>query len=109
MALSNNLIDYIKAYARGALAFLSHPHLLVYSMGFAFFCRNFMARKKFNDLCLVSAASLAFVILHLIIFPAYMDRFFSFPVAIILIYIIKQSLFNNAQDTTPYQISESKQ
>lgn len=109
MALSNNLIDYIKAYARGALAFLSHPHFLVYFMGFAFFCRDFIARKKLNDLCLVSAASLAFVILHLAIFPAYMGRFFSFSVATILIYVIKQSLFNDVPDTTLYQTKASRQ
>jgi hypothetical protein len=78
-------------------------------MGFAFFYRDFMVRKKFNYLCLISAASLAFVILHLVIFPAYMDRFFSFPVSIILIYIIKQSLFNDAPNTTLYQTRESKQ
>lgn len=109
MALSTNLIDYIKAYAHGASDFLGHPHLLVYCMGFAFFYRDFMVRKKFNYLCLISAASLAFVILHLVIFPAYMDRFFSFPVSIILIYIIKQSLFNDAPNTTLYQTRESKQ
>lgn len=88
MVIASNLNVYISAYLKGFKELLFHPHSIIYLLsGLIFtFGRGFLQKNNMQD-DLVKICFL-FVFFHMIAFPAYMSRFFVFPVTLLSLVII---------------------
>lgn len=81
MEIKTNLAPYLDAYLAGFSALVGHKHFIAYIAYFLFWLK-FIRPKKiqvFNEQVFIV---LGFVSLHMILFPAYFQRFFSWCVAI---------------------------
>ncbi|MBA4695794.1 MAG: hypothetical protein H2069_00215 [Legionella sp.] len=82
--------NYIRIYLRGIKKFLIHPHSLIY---FIAFYVGWYSRKGFkvynHDTALLLVLPLGFVVSHFLLFPSYLDRWFMFPVLLVLIWLLK--------------------
>lgn len=84
MVISTNPVNYLKPYLSSAYAMLMHSHGVIYVIGI--FC---FINRIFNSVSTEARAALfisyLFVAAHLILFPAYMDRFFTFAATTIFV------------------------
>lgn len=79
MPLSTNVHDYLLPYLASVHDLVRHAHAVVYAMALCMLVkRRGPAGGALDDPSILAATSLAFVVLHLLLFPAYMDRFFVF-------------------------------
>ena len=89
--ISNNFMDYIKPYIRAAWGIANNLHGLIYLLSFTIWTysakRNGI-NKSNRDLGFI--VCLIFVVLHMLAFPVYMDRFFTFAAIFYLIFIFSQ-------------------
>jgi hypothetical protein len=86
--VSNSLVDYVRPYLSAGWNLVNHSHGIIYLLSlFIFF--HLVRKTEFHISSMYSAVlvSLLFVVLHLMAFPAYMHRFFTFAVIICLIFI----------------------
>ena len=85
--------DYLRPYISTAWSVFNHLHGLVFLIALTLWLT---AKKKISSEMFVEDRALwicfIFVVLHLLAFPAYMDRFFTFSVIICLIYIFSKVL-----------------
>ena len=77
--ISNNFMDYIKPYIRAAWGIANNLHGLIYLLSFTIWTYSAKTNginKSNRDLGFI--VCLIFVVLHMLAFPVYMDRFFTF-------------------------------
>jgi len=83
--------DYLRPYISTVLNLTNHLHGLIFFLAFALW---HIAKKKVSTEMTVEDRSLwiclVFVVLHLLAFPTYMDRFFTISAIIGLIYILSK-------------------
>lgn len=87
MTMSNSLIDYIRPYFSAGWNLLNHSHGVIYVLSLYnlfYLARN--AEFKITSKHWALLVSLMFVVLHLVAFPAFYDRFFTFAAIICLIF-----------------------
>ena len=85
---SVNPRDYIRPYITAGFALLSHSHFSIYVLaGYAFVASRTELKAGVVSVALVIIPTL-FVILHLLLFPAYMHRFFVFAAALMFVWIL---------------------
>ena len=91
MMMSGSLLDYVRPFAADAWVLGNHVHGLIYFLAFSIWFysrRKIEFNKKSKDYALM--VSLIFVVLHLLAFSAYMDRFFTFAAAFCLMFIFSK-------------------
>lgn len=89
---SHAIGDYLRPYASMAYDFTMHPHFVIYSLALWFLMRN-KTRPPSADWRLLSAVfiiPMAFVAIHLLLFPAMTYRFFVFAASAVAIGLIGQ-------------------
>lgn len=88
MIVSNSLVDYVRPYLSAGWNLVKHAHGIIYLLSLSIFF-HLVRKTEFNISSMYSAVlvSLLFVVLHLVAFPVYMDRFFTFAAIICLIFI----------------------
>ena len=91
MDISYYWLDYVKPFVLVIWNAANHVHGLVYFISFTFWFfskNNLYPRDEVVDNVLIISA--CYVLLHIILFPAYMDRFFTSFVIYFLIYIFSK-------------------
>jgi len=89
---SHAIGDYLRPYASMAYDFTMHPHFVIYSLAIWFLTRE-RTMALSADMRLLSAISIvpmAFVVIHLLLFPAMTYRFFVFTAALVALGLISQ-------------------
>jgi hypothetical protein len=89
--ISNHLMDYIKPYLRAAWGISNNLHGLIYLLAFTIW--TYSTKKNYINISnrdLAVIVCLIFVVLHMLAFPVYMDRFFTFAAIFYLIFIFSQ-------------------
>jgi len=89
---SHAIGDYLRPYASMAYDFTMHPHFVIYGLALWFLMRN-KTRPPSADWRLLSAVfiiPMAFVAIHLLLFPAMTYRFFVFAASVVAIGLIGQ-------------------
>lgn len=89
---SHAISDYLRPYASMAYDFTMHPHFVIYSLAIWFLTRKRTAALS-ADMRLLSAIfiiPMAFVAIHLLLFPAMTYRFFVFATALVALGLISQ-------------------
>lgn len=81
MAIETSLGPYLKIYAEGFSKFVGHRHFLIF-LGYFFVWFKYMRNKKMQELNEQIFIVLSFVILHMLLFPAYYQRFFAWCAAV---------------------------
>jgi len=89
---SHAIGDYLRPYASMAYDFTLQPHFVIYGLALWFLMRN-KTRPPSADWRLLSAVfiiPMAFVAIHLLLFPAMTYRFFVFAASVVAIGLIGQ-------------------
>jgi hypothetical protein len=109
---SNDFWDYLKPYIHAPLGFVSKghnpAHAVIYFISAIILVGKWRMAIKSRDFYILFAIPLAYVFLHLVLFPVYRDRFFAYSASITLIGIIyflrfcfdntdKDNLFGSSQ------------
>lgn len=87
---SHAIGDYIGPYASMIYGFVMHPHFVIYGLALWFLASNRTAARS-ADKHLISAVffiPMAFVAIHLVLFPANTYRFFVFAASLVAIGLI---------------------
>jgi hypothetical protein len=91
MVISSDWLNYIKPYVKVAITFMTHPHGIIYLVVIVLWVH---LRKQVSSLNFIEhpsiIISLSFVVLHVLAFPAYWDRFFVFAAVIGLVFIFQR-------------------
>ncbi len=87
LKVPTTFLPYAEAYLRGFKETLGHRHFILYLGFFIYWYRNVRAQKSqsANDVVFLT---LGFVVLHLLLFPAYYERFFIWPTCLAAITLI---------------------
>ncbi len=100
MTIETSILPYLQAYSRGFGSFLGHPHFFIF-LAYILVWFKFFKQKAIREVNEQVFLITGFVLLHMLLFPAYYSRFFTWCAAIAglqliaWIYELKTQRLNN--------------